>query len=48
MARARHVSPYADHAPAGPYDVFAETDVDNIVKILNTVRDNAAPEGGAA
>lgn len=41
-------SPYTDHAPTGPDDVFGEADVDNIVAILRTVRDNAAPEGGAA
>lgn len=41
-------SPYTDHAPTGPDDVFGEADVDNIVSILRTVRDNAAPEGGAA
>lgn len=41
-------SPYIDHAPTGPDDVFSEGDVDNIVEILNTVRENAAPEGGAA
>ncbi|MCG5434442.1 DEAD/DEAH box helicase family protein [Mycobacterium sp. MYCO198283] len=41
-------SPYVDHAPTGPDDVFGEADVDNIVAILNTVRDNAAPRDGAA
>lgn len=41
-------SPYIDHAPTGPDDVFGEADVDNIVTILNTVRDNADPKGGAA
>ncbi|MCX2934940.1 DEAD/DEAH box helicase family protein [Mycobacterium sp. CVI_P3] len=42
-------SPYTDHAPTGPDNVFAESDVDNIVAILNTVRDNAAkPTDGAA
>ncbi|MFY1621342.1 type I restriction-modification enzyme R subunit C-terminal domain-containing protein, partial [Micromonospora sp. WMMD736] len=41
-------SPYIDHAPTGPDDVFGEADVDNIVSILNAVRDNAVPEGGAA
>lgn len=40
--------PYIDHAPTGPDTVFPEADVDNIVEILNTVRANAAPEGGAA
>jgi type I restriction enzyme, R subunit len=41
-------SPYTDHAPTGPDDVFGEADVDNIVAILNAVRANAAPEDGAA
>ena len=41
-------SPYTDHAPTGPDDVFGEADVDNIVAILNTVRANAAPKDGAA
>jgi type I restriction enzyme R subunit len=33
---------------AGPDDVFPETDVDNIVTILNTVKANAAPADGVA
>ncbi len=41
-------SPYIDHAPTGPDNVFDEADVDNIVSILNNVRDNAVPEGGVA
>jgi type I restriction enzyme R subunit len=41
-------SPFIDHAPTGPDDMFPETDVDNIVRILNTVRANAAPADGAA
>ncbi|SHV58161.1 DEAD/DEAH box helicase family protein [Mycolicibacterium phocaicum] len=41
-------SPYTDKAPTGPEEVFPEADVDNIVSILNTVRANAAPEGGVA
>lgn len=40
--------PYTDRAPTGPEGVFPEADVDNIVSILNDVRANAAPEGGAA
>lgn len=36
-------SPYTDHAPTGPDDVFPDADVDNIVAILNTVKANAAP-----
>jgi type I restriction enzyme R subunit len=41
-------SPYTDHAPTGPEAVFAETDVDDIVEILNTVRANALPTDGVA
>jgi type I restriction enzyme R subunit len=41
-------SPYIDHAPTGPDDIFPEGDMDNIVHILNTVRANAAPADGAA
>ncbi|MGV0698961.1 DEAD/DEAH box helicase family protein [Mycolicibacter sinensis] len=41
-------SPYIDHAPTGPDDVFGEADVDTIVSILNMVRDNAVPDDGAA
>lgn len=41
-------SPYTDHAPTGPESVFAEGDVDAIVEILDTVRANAIPAGGAA
>jgi type I restriction enzyme R subunit len=41
-------SPYIDHAPTGPDDVFGVADVDTIVAILNTVRDNAMPDNGAA
>jgi type I restriction enzyme, R subunit len=41
-------SPYIDHAPTGPDDVFGKSDLDNIVSILNTVRDNAAPATGSA
>ncbi|CQD22475.1 type III restriction enzyme, res subunit [Mycobacterium lentiflavum] len=40
--------PYTDHAPTGPDDVFLEADVENIVAILNTVRDNATTTEGAA
>ena len=40
-------SPYIDHAPTGPDDVFSETDVDDIVSILNTVKANAAPTDAA-
>ena len=46
--KALYDSPYTDKAPTGPEEVFPEADVDNIVSILNTVRANAAPEGGAA
>lgn len=41
-------SPYIDHAPTGPDDVFADADVDNIVQILNTVKGNAVPADGVA
>lgn len=41
-------SPYTDHAPTGPDDVFPENDVDTIVTILKTVKANAVGEGGAA
>ncbi|CAM5681587.1 hypothetical protein MAUB1S_01476 [Mycolicibacterium aubagnense] len=41
-------SPYIDHAPTGPEQVFPEADVDNIVQILNTVKANAAPTDGVA
>jgi type I restriction enzyme R subunit len=34
-------SPYTDHAPTGPDDVFP--DADDIVAILNTVKSNAVP-----
>ncbi len=41
-------SPYTDHAPTGPESVFTEGDVDAIVEILDSVRANALPTGGAA
>jgi hypothetical protein len=37
-----------DHAPTGPDDMFAEADVESTVKILNSVKANAAPADGAA
>ena len=40
-------SPYTDHAPTGPDDVFGDNDVDSIVGILNTVKANAAPVDAA-
>jgi type I restriction enzyme R subunit len=40
-------SPYTDHTP-GPEAMFADADVDSIVDILNTVKANALPTGGAA
>jgi type I restriction enzyme R subunit len=40
-------SPFTDSAPTGPDGVFPESDVDNIVDILNTVRANAAPTDAA-
>lgn len=36
-------SPYIDHAPTGPDDVFVDADVDNIVQILNTVKGKRHP-----
>ena len=41
-------SPFTDLAATGPESVFPEPDVDNIVDILNTVKANALPTGGAA
>ncbi len=41
-------SPFTDLVATGPEAMFPETDVDNIVDILNTVRANAAPEEGVA
>ena len=41
-------SPYTDLAATGPESMFTEAQVDNIVDILRTVRDNAAPEEGVA
>lgn len=40
-------SPYTDHAPTGPDDVFDDADVDRIVNILNEVRAHAIPVGAA-
>jgi type I restriction enzyme R subunit len=40
-------SPFTDHTP-GPEAMFAETDVDDIVDILNTVKADAAPVDGVA
>lgn len=49
MGAARlYESPYTDHAPKGPEAVFAESEVDDIVEILDNVRANAMPSGGAA
>jgi type I restriction enzyme R subunit len=36
-------SPFTDLAATGPESMFTEAEVDNIVDILNTVRDNAQP-----
>lgn len=41
-------SPFTDHAPHGPDTVFPEVDIDRIVGILRSVRENAVPKGGAA
>jgi type I restriction enzyme R subunit len=49
MAPARlYESPFTDLAATGPESMFTETQVDNIVDILNTVRDNALPTEGVA
>ena len=41
-------SPYTDRAATGPDSIFTEAQVDNIVRILDTVRANAAPDEGVA
>ena len=41
-------SPFTDLAATGPESIFTDDQVDNIVDILNTVRTNAVPTGGAA
>ncbi len=41
-------SPFTDLVATGPEAMFPEADVDNIVSILNTVRDNAQPDEGVA
>ncbi len=41
-------SPYTDLAATGPESMFPETDIDNIVEILNTIKANALPTGGVA
>ncbi len=41
-------SPFNDLAATGPESMFAGTDVDNIVEILNTFRVNATPGEGVA
>lgn len=38
-------SPYTDHAPTGPDDLFAETEVDSIVGILREVDERTEPLG---
>ena len=39
-------SPPKEYAARGPESMFSESDVDNIVDTLNTVRSNAQPEEG--
>ena len=39
-------SPYTDHAPRGPEEVFHEADVDGIVAILRAVKSHAVPHQG--
>lgn len=41
-------SPFTDLAATGPELMFTESEVDNIVDILNTVRANASPIEGVA
>ena len=41
-------SPYTGLAATGPEAIFTEGQVDNIVDILNIVKANALPTGGAA
>jgi type I restriction enzyme R subunit len=41
-------SPFTDLAATGPESMFSEGQVDNIVDILNAVRENAAPDSGVA
>ncbi|HFA6985289.1 TPA: hypothetical protein WMP85_002258, partial [Neisseria gonorrhoeae] len=38
-------SPYTDHAPTGPDDLFDENAVDDIVEILRDVESRAQPMG---
>jgi len=40
-------SPYTDLAATGPESMFSESEVENIVDILNTVKANALPLGAA-
>lgn len=39
-------SPYTDHAPRGPDQIFADADVTDIVDILRTVKNHAVPHPG--
>ena len=38
-------SPYTDHAPTGPDDLFDESAIDDIVEILRDVESRAQPMG---
>lgn len=39
-------SPYTDHAPRGPEEMFGDADVGSIVDILRTVKSHAVPHPG--
>ena len=41
-------SPYTDHAPTGPDNLFPEADVDSIVGILNDITRSAIPAADAS
>ena len=36
-------SPYTDHAPTGPDDLFEEGEVDSIVRVLREVDERTEP-----
>lgn len=40
-------APYTDLTARGPEAIFSEQQVDNIVNILDAVRNNGAPDGAA-
>lgn len=41
-------SPFTDHAPQGPDTIFTDDQVDDIVTILDTVRQHALPDATVA